>query len=838
MPEFGRCFAQIIAAGGLATIVALPGTAVAAAEPTASPAPAAEPGSPTVDARVMLQGHARVGSWIAIDVRIRNDGPPIVGELRLAGGAQGRTRFATPVDLPTTSDKHYRLYAQPPAFGTQLDVVLVAGGRTVASVQTAFTIHDPSQLVVGVVAERAHGLVGSIDLLPSQNGAAAALVPLTPADLPDRVEAWAAMDRLIWQDVDSTQLTPEQIAALRGWLAAGGRLVVVGGTANPSVLSAFPDDLLPFRPEATIDVPPAALSDLLGGLPAGAAGASDLPGLSGSLVRGRALASVADRVVAAETAYGSGAVAIVGIDPTTAWIADSVSARAGLWRDLVPARTTGLTIGPDDNQLINAVSQLPALALPPIGGLLGLLAGYIVLIGPANYLVLRRIDRREWAWITMPVLIVVFAVGAYGFGVSLRGLDVIVNEVAIVRGSPGATEGAAQVYLGVFSPSRGTYELEVPNGALLASTLTGDFSSGGEGATLDIVQGTPARVRNLTFGFTPLRTLRAETPTTVPRVEADLTLAGGTLSGTLANRSDQTLERPAIVLGGSVVVLGDLEPGEEQQVSLPIRSNQFGQSIADKILGPLFFGDPTRGDDTARRDTARHYVLDQLTYDPNLGSLGTLPAEAPVLLAWGTHEIVDVRVNGLVPRRTGNVLYFVPLDLAFAGSIAFESDLVRVDIVEVDALFFNKDPYSMHVASGSVTVGYRPIAFDGRLDPSRVILSLGLGGEAGLGGGPPVPIEPTGEAEPDPAPAPDEPPCDPNTEDCTARQGLPDVAVRDRTDGSWRSLPRLLANTVYELTEPARYVDPATGTLLVRFASDRQDGATFTFQVRIEGQIR
>jgi hypothetical protein len=303
------------------------------------------------------------------------------------------------------------------------------------------------------------------------------------------------------------------------------------------------------------------------------------------------------------------------------------------------------------------------------------------------------------------------------------------------------------------------------------------------------------------------------------------------------NRSDETLERPAIVLGGSVLVLGDLEPGEEQAVSLPIRPNEFGQSIADKILGPLFFGDPTRSDDSSRRDTARHYIVDQLTADPNRGSLGTLAADSPVLLAWGRREVVDVRVNGLVPRRTGNVLYYIPLGLEFRGSVAFESDLLRTSVVELDALSFTKDPYSMYVASGSVSLAYRPIAFDGRLDPTRVLLAIGFGGEQGVGDGPAVPIEPTGEAEPDPGPLPDEP-CDPNTEDCFAKQQIPDVAVRDRTDGSWRMLPRLAANTTYELADPARYVDPTTGTLQVRFASDRQDGASFSFHVRIEGEIR
>ena len=38
----------------------------------------------------------------------RTTGPPITGELRLAGGTQGQTRFGTPVDLPTQSDKTHR----------------------------------------------------------------------------------------------------------------------------------------------------------------------------------------------------------------------------------------------------------------------------------------------------------------------------------------------------------------------------------------------------------------------------------------------------------------------------------------------------------------------------------------------------------------------------------------------------------------------------------------------------------------------------------------------------------------------------------------------------------
>ena len=95
-----------------------------------------------MEARTLLDGHARVGSWMAIAVHLKNDGPPIQGELRLSGGSQGRTRFGTVVDLPTQSDKTYVLYAQPPAFGREMEVALVSGDQKVATTKTSFAIHD------------------------------------------------------------------------------------------------------------------------------------------------------------------------------------------------------------------------------------------------------------------------------------------------------------------------------------------------------------------------------------------------------------------------------------------------------------------------------------------------------------------------------------------------------------------------------------------------------------------------------------------------------------------------------------------------------------------------
>jgi hypothetical protein len=814
--------------------------ATAVGGPAATIAAAAD--GPEMTARVLLQGHARLGAWLAIDVRLQNEGAPIVGELRLEGGAQGGTRFSVPVDLPSPSDKRYTLYAQPPALGQTIDVGLVVGNETVATEKVMFTVHDPRQLTVGVVAAEPAGIVSGIQLPAVQNSANPVIIPLDVADLPERIEAWAGLDRLIWQDVDSNTLTADQVAAMRGWLALGGRLIVVGGTTGPGVLSGFPDTILPYRPTTTLDVAPDSLTTLLSQVPAEA---EDIPAMGGELIRGRALATSGDRVVAADAPYGSGSVTVIGVDPTVGWVADS-KVTPTLWRNLIPARGSTSIAAADDSQIVGAVSDLPALQLPPIGGLVLLLFGYIALIGPINYLVLRRLDKREWAWVTMPALIAIFAVGAYAYGSALRGSDVIVNEIAIVRGAPDATEGAAQVYLGVFSPSRGTYQLALPSGALLSAPVQGDFF-GGQGTVLDVTQGAPARVRNLAVGFGSLRTVRAETQAEVPLVHAELALNDGILTGTIRNDSETILEVPAVVLGSSVVVLPDLAPGESGDVRLSVGTAGFNTMLSDKVVGQMAFNAPVASNDIQRRLQTRHRIVDQLTWDPAWGNLSSLGSDVPVVLAWGRDSIVEVDIEGQRPTRAANVLYYIPVSMQVRGTTRFGADLMRSTVLANDAGFFNRDPYTMSFGKGTVTLAYRPIPFDGTLTTTKVLLQMGFGGDAiGVGGavgGPPiepVPVEELPSAPPGGGPDCIEPPCDdgnPKPDFDGGWEGLPEAEVLDLSTGEWLRLPRFEVGTVYDLKDPARYVDPPTGTIQIRFVNDRIDSVGLSFNVVIEGEV-
>ena len=787
-------------------------------------------GALTMNARLLLQGHARAGSWAAVEVDLQNDGPGIQGELRMDGGSQANARFAMAVDLPTGSRLSYVLHVQPPAFGRTVKVDLVSGDQVVDSVSVAYLVHDATQLVVGVLAERPQALVSQIKLPANPLGAAPAVIPLTVADLPERAEGWGVLDRLVWQDVDSNQLSSLQLDALRRWLAAGGRLIIVGGSAGIGTLSKFPDDLLPYRPTATLDLDPASLISLLGPLPTGA---SELPAMTGTLTHGRALATSGDRAVAAELTYGSGRVTLLGFDPTTRWLAESKGINA-LWRAALPARSSDGAQVFDDSQLIQAVYQLPLLALPPTSGLLILIAAYIVIIGPINYLVLKRLDRRELAWITMPALVLTFTAASFGYGFLLRGTDVVVNEVAIVRGAPDATEATAEVYFGIFSPTRATYQVEVPQGALLASPISGDPFGQGT-STLDIVQGTgpelPSRVRNLSVGTSSLRVVRAQLPVAGPRMRVTLTLEDDILSGTFENASDEKLENVAIVLGSAVGVLGDVEAHATMPVRVPIRDNPFGASLADQIVGQASDSSSEAG----VRRSIRYQLINQLTFDPTGQSQGqALSADQAVILAFGRDEPLDVKLGTVEARQNSNVLYYVPVGLRIHGPVTFSSDLLRPTVVDSDAQFFSNERFFLSMGLGTATVAYRPIPFDGAFNVSQIRMSLGTGGNLVLGAGkeieplPSIPVTCTDAAHTTPA-------------GCEApRNGfMPDVEVFDVTGaGNWVRLPRLTAEASYTLAQPTRFVDPATGQMLVRFINESPEASVgFSFQLALVGDV-
>lgn len=827
--------------GGLAAAVLLlvvllvPAASARAADAAPSTAPAA-----TADLRLsavpLLNGNVRPGSWMAVRVHLENDGPAVDGELRVTGGNTGDSRYGVRVQLATGARQDHVLYAQPAWFGARLAISLVSDTQVLLSQQLKVTALDPSSPTVVVVAERPDRIVSDIRAGTSnpQFGTQVVILTVRPEDLPPRVEAWSAIDRLVWQDSDSTRLSVEQLDALRTWVGAGGRFVLVGGSTGITGLGAFPADLLPYRPTLTVDVATSDLANLLGTLPADAA---STPAIAGILDRGTVLGRSGDTVIAAQAAIGQGSVTIIGIDPSTPWLSGSQPA-SSLWRRLLPASYNGTInplLVPDDSQLVAALNALPAVALPDIILLLGLLSLYIALIGPVNYLVLRRLDRREWAWVTMPALVLVFAVAAYGVGLGLKGTDVIVNQLGIVRGAAGTDRGIGQYYVGIFSPTRQTYDLSVGNGALLTNPAYLAQQSGTT-VPLDVLTGDPSELRGYQVGFGVLRAFRAEAAVPAPQVDADLAYRDGLVTGTVTNRSDQVLSPVAIVYGAGVTVLPELKPGQALPVTVDVTTRAtFGTMLSERIFG--------RQDQSGRVTTeslTRRTVIDQLTFwSDTLGGQGALQS-GPVILAWTHGSGIPVGVAAAAQQESDTVA-ILPATVSVSGPTVYPNALIGHTVRESLANDASDQGTNFSLSRGTMVVDFRPMGFGGQLDATELALALTQGDLRPLAGGGSE-LQPLPEAEqPDQVDPVATTVVDPSVGVGVKGfvDGLPDLQLYDRAAGRWVEFSHPSGGLEFRIASPERFVDE-TGTLSVRFVNrGNQDGGNyFSLVARLEGDVR
>ncbi|MEA2622816.1 MAG: hypothetical protein QOH61_1726 [Chloroflexota bacterium] len=843
------------------------------------PAAAVHAADITMTAQPMLGGNVRPGAWAGFRVHLENSGPAIRGELRISGGAQGSSTYGTPIELATGARQDQLLYAQPMWFGAKLTLQLVAEGAVVATQDLKVTILDAYTPTIVVVAERPEGIVRDLRAATrnDQFGQAPAVLTIRPEDLPPRAEAWSAIDRLVWQDSDSSRLSTEQLAALATWVSAGGRFAIVGGTTGTTGLSAFPAELLPFVPTHTADAQPSDITPLFGTLPANATAA---PVLAGTLQRGSILARVGDDVFAAQSSYGQGLVSIVGLDPATSWVAGTAAAES-LWRRLLPSIPGGAVSNPlifqDDSLLVGALNNLPAVELPKIELLFAVLLGYIAVVGPLNYLVLRRLDRREWAWVTMPVLVVVFAVAAYGLGLGLKGTDVIINQVGLIRGATGTDRGIGAFYVGVFAPSRHVFDVRVSNSALIANPVYLQ-QQGQAGVPLDVVEGDPSHLRGYEVGFGVLRSFRAEASVAAPRVESDLVYEGGRLKGSITNRSDRTLENVAVVYGGNVALVPNLEPGASSQIDMDVTTRAFANSgtpLSQRIFGAANFLATTP---SSRTEATRRAVIDQITgYSDTLGGYGAVQA-GPVILGWQPTSQLSIEVD-TEAQRVGETLAILAAPVRLAGAAIFTPALFQhsqLDSTANDASDQGGSNFSL--SRGTMSVEFRPIGVSGSFvtDHLRLVLSqgeiqsIGSAGEVlsplpeadqpnqedpllaadgstltSTGGTDPttgVDTSAGGGTDPDPSGGAVPPPPDdqlPGGGKPGVFDGLPELQLFDRTAGRWVEFPHLVSGKTYEVADAAHYVD-ATGGFLIRFVNRAQEGESAYFNViqRLEGSVQ
>jgi len=372
-------------------------------------------------------------------------------------------------------------------------------------------------------------------------------------------------------------------------------------------------------------------------------------------------------ILLARRPHGAGAVDFVafdaGLNPFTRW-----DDNTRLWEYIAGTGPPGIwrpTVG-NEYSARDAVNTIPGLELPSALQILAFMLLYTLLIGPVNHLVLRKLDRRELAWLTIPTLIVGFTACAYLTGFQIRGGRPIVHHLTLVYVPEGAETGRAGGLVGLFSPRRTAYNVYLPQAQV--RLLSGSASTGPAPPMLHVTQEADgSTITDLRVDVGGVRPLIAEGYVDVPAVEANLRLtlpgAGGTprLEGGLRNGTTR-LEGAVLIAGNNTQRLGDLEPGAEVAVHLRMddsgtSSGTTGLYYGTSEVTPLVLGTTDFWSD---RDTYRRYQFLQAFFPYDGPGLGP----GVHLVGWAEATPLPVEVQGRPSQEVGVTLYVYNLPVA------------------------------------------------------------------------------------------------------------------------------------------------------------------------------
>lgn len=281
------------------------------------------------------------------------------------------------------------------------------------------------------------------------------VVPVHTEDLsllPRTADAYDSIDLVVL--VGHYELSESQSNALRDWVADGGRLIVSIGERLEAYQASRISEWVPIgveRPQVITSLGP------LTGLVATSSGISffgRIVGIRFGNTAGRMLAVGSEGALLVRTAYGFGSVTAsafnLDLPVVIAWEhAPEMALKLTEIPDLELVRSNsessaGNAIGKSttdlQTQLATAIDQYEGVAPVTNFIVLGFLAGYLIVVGLLDYMLVHRVLRRPYlTWVTLPVWLICGVLIASAVGRSFTtsgdaGRRVVLVDVAMDTG--------------------------------------------------------------------------------------------------------------------------------------------------------------------------------------------------------------------------------------------------------------------------------------------------------------------------------------------------------------------------------------------------------------------
>jgi hypothetical protein len=309
-------------------------------------------------------------------------------------------------------------------------------------------------ILVGVLTDDFNGLsyISNVNLKDNYNKENKKMIPVSLSEelIENNPKSLDIIDMIIINNYDTAKLTEDSVNKLNQWIDNGGTLVVGTGENYKKVLGGINGKIIngTFSEATSRDISIGEIS-------------AKALAVNMNIEKSIDLFSDKDKSLISKVIKQNGQVIIFPWDLATEEIS-KFNENSSMW-GLVTADISN-TIRKNKEGLGGIgllLGRLKDIRLPSFQLMMILFIVYILIIGVLIYIVLKRLNKRDYVWVLIPIISIGFTVLIYFIGSNSRIQDIIANKINIISiDAKGQTE--IESYLGILTAKVRKVVIEEP----------------------------------------------------------------------------------------------------------------------------------------------------------------------------------------------------------------------------------------------------------------------------------------------------------------------------------------------------------------------------------------
>ncbi|RAR41636.1 hypothetical protein [Paenibacillus sp. MDMC362] len=673
-----------------------------------------------IQSEMGYQGKIKHDKWNPLKLTLTSDrdlSGDVVVQIQNYNGFGYQTSYVQQVDLPKDTPKEVVIGIPGAVLNKDNNQILFYEGSYTKGKQIPFASGknyvqaSPYQGALIAVLSDDPDTMNFMNVLNGK-GNSVNVFPLKNASVPSDGMLLNGLDAIVINNFASDTLSEPQRKAITDWVNGGGTLILAGGAGYAKTAAPFAD-ITPVVADGTTTVHSLAELEKLGGKPLKLDGAFTIS--TAKAVEGAQIGIEADgQPLFASKAYGQGSVQYAAYDlamePVSSW-AGHPDAWASILRNNLPM--VGAQNGMYYNSLMDSLNYVleyfPSLKMPSFTLLLWMLIIYAVVVAPLLYYILKKADKREWAWFLIPIIAVIASGSVYVVGSSdkTRELAHTINLIEL-NGQGDAVKSTASAF---FTPRSGNYALEFPENTYL-KTGQSQTRFGGMGENKSFVRveqaSTTLELRDMSQWSLAKVWVDRQGTEEMGRLGMDLKLdAKGELNGKVTNDTINDLTEVVLVVGGKAYKLGDIKKGDAAAV--PQDPKQIIKFTGGDLSGMLY---PYSQNDPKQRERD---ILSQYGYSNRMVNRDAY------ILGWSKDHLTNYTLKGAEVDSDQLNFWIQPVEMDWGlnGEINIPYGFLSPEISQVNAPMFGVYPHGVEMGQGSLIAEF-PLILEGNVKYSEL----------------------------------------------------------------------------------------------------------------------